>query len=194
MSRQYRMKVRAEASEETGQRILEAAQQLFGELLYDHVSLQAVADRAGVGVQTVIRHFTSKEQLFAAVVQWTSRQIRAERDQAPVGDVSGAVRNLINSYERWGDHVLNRLAQEQRTPAIREVTDVGRCYHHAWVERSFGPLLADGPTSERKQRLAQLVALTDLYVWKVLRRDLGLSRDETEIAVRDLVNRIMGNG
>lgn len=188
------MKVRAEASEETGQRILEAAQQLFGELLYDHVSLQAVADRAGVGVQTVIRHFTSKEQLFAAVVQWTSRQIRAERDQAPIGDVSGAVRNLIDSYERWGDHVLNRLAQDQRTPAIREVTDAGRRYHHAWVERSFGSLVASGPTSERTQRLAQLVAVTDLYVWKVLRRDLGLSRDETEIAVRDLVNRITGNG
>jgi len=188
------MKVRAEASEETGQRILEAAQQLFGELLYDQVSLQAVADRAGVGVQTVIRHFTSKEQLFAAVVQWTSRQIRAERDQAPIGDVSGAVRNLIDCYERWGDHVLNRLAQEQRTPAIREVTDVGRRYHYAWVERSFGPLVASGPTSERTQRLAQLVAVTDLYVWKVLRRDLGLSRDETEMAVRDLVNKITGNG
>ena len=194
MSRSYRMKVRAEASEEMGQRILEAAQQLFGELLYDHVSLQAVADRAGVGVQTVIRHFTSKEQLFAAVVQWTSRQIRAERDQAPIGDVSGAVRNLIDIYERWGDHVLNRLAQAQRTPTIREVTDAGRRYHHAWVERSFGPMVASGSMSERTQRLAQLVAVTDLYVWKVLRRDLGLSRDETEMAVRDLVNRITGNG
>jgi AcrR family transcriptional regulator len=188
------MKVRAEASAETGQRILEAAQQLFGGLLYAQVSLQAVAERAGVGVQTVIRHFTSKDQLFAAVVQWTSRQIRAERDRAPIGDVSGAVRNLIDSYERWGDHVLNRLAQEQRTPAIREVTDAGRSYHHDWVERSFGPLLADDLTSERTQRLAQLVAVTDLYVWKVLRRDLGLSRDETEMAVRDLVNRITGNG
>jgi len=188
------MKVRAEGREETGQRILEAAQQLFGELLYAQVSLQAVADRAGVGVQTVIRHFTSKEQLFAAVVQWTSRQIRAERDQAPIGDVSGAVRNLIDSYERWGDHVLNRLAQEQRTPALREVTDAGHRYHYAWVERVFGPLLADGPMSERTQRLAQLVALTDLYVWKVLRRDLGLSREETEIAVCDLVNRVTGNG
>ena len=194
MSRPYRMKVRAAANEEMGQRILEAAQQIFGELLYDQVSLQAVADRAGVGVQTVIRHFTSKEQLLAAVVQWTSRQIRAERDQAPIGDVSGAVRNLIDSYERWGDHVLNRLAQEQRTPALREATDAGHRYHHAWVERSFGPLVASGPTSEHKQRLAQLVAVTDLYVWKVLRHDLGLSRDETEMAVRDLITRITGNG
>jgi AcrR family transcriptional regulator len=187
------MKVRAEASEETRQRILEAAQQLFGELLYAQVTLQAVADRAGVGIQTVIRHFTSKEQLFAAVVEWTSRQISAERDLAPIGEVSGAVKNLIDIYERWGDHVLNRLAQEQQTPAIREVTDAGRRHHHAWVERAFGPLLADGPMSKRKQRLVQLVAVTDLFVWKVLRRDLGLSREETESAVRDLVTRITGH-
>lgn len=194
MSRTYRMKVRAEASEATGQRILEVAQQLFGEILYDRVSLQVVAERAEVSVQTVIRRFTSKEQLFAAVTQWTSRQIRGERDQAPVGDVTGAVRNLIDSYERWGDHVLNRLAQEQRTSAIRAVTDAGRRYHQAWVERIFGSLIAGVSPSERKPRLAQLVAVTDLYMWKVLRRDLGLSRDETEIALCDLVNRITGNG
>jgi AcrR family transcriptional regulator len=70
------MQVRAQAREETGQRILATAQQLFGELLYDQVSLQAVAERAGVTVQTVLRRFTSKEQRFAAVTQWTSQQIR----------------------------------------------------------------------------------------------------------------------
>ena len=181
-------------SEATGQRILETAQQLFGELLYDQVSLQAVADSAGVTVQTVLRRFTSKEQLFAAVTQWTSRQIRMARDQAPVGDVTGAVRNLIESYERWGDQVLNRLTQEQRTPVIREATAAGRRYHHAWVERVFSPLLADGPASERPQQLSQLVAVTDLYVWKVLRRDLGLSREATEMAMRDLVSSITGHG
>ncbi len=188
------MKVRAEASEATGQHILEVAQQLFGEMLYDHVSLQEVADRAEVSVQTVIRHFTSKEQLFTAVTQWSSRQIRAGRDQAPVGDVTGAVRNLIDCYEQWGDHVLNCLAQEQRTPALREVTDAGRRYHHAWVKRTLGLLLADISASECTQHLNQLVAVTDMYMWKVLRRDLGLSRNETEMAVRSLVNRIIGNG
>ncbi len=206
-SRPYRMQVRAQASEETGQRILATAQQLFGELLYDQVSLQAVADRAGVTVQTVLRRFTSKEQLFAAVTQWTSQQIRLARDQAPVGEVTGAVRNLIDTYERWGDQVLHRLTQEQRTPALREVTEAGRRYHHirevteagrryhqAWVEHVFGPLLADGPAPERHQQLAQLVAVTDLYVWKVLRRDLRRSREETERAIRDLVHRITGTG
>ena len=35
--------------------------------------------------------------------------------------------------------------------------------------------------------LAQLVALMDVYVWKVLRRDRGLSRMETENAMCEMV-------
>lgn len=185
------MKVRAEASEETGQRILEVAQKLFGELLYDQVSLQEVANQAEVSVQTVFRRFESKEQLFAATMEFTSKQIREKRDQAPVGDVIGAVSNLIETYERWGDHTLNRLAQEQRAPLLQNMIDAGRRHHCAWVERVFAPHLVSDPPQERKQRLAQLVAVTDLYVWKVLRHDVSLSQEETEMAMRDLVNRII---
>ena len=193
-SRPYRMTARAEASAATGQRILDVAQRLFGELPYDQVSLQAVAARADVTVQTVLRRFASKEQLFAAVAEQTSRQIRSERDAAPVGDAAGVVRNVVDNYERWGDHFLNLLAQEQRTPAIRTATDTGRRYHRAWVERSFAPMLAGLSPADREQRLAQLVAVTDLYVWRLLRRDQGLSRDETETAVRDLVRRLAEHG
>ena len=185
------MQERARASEATGHRILEAAQQLFGELLYDQVSLHAVAVRAGVTVQTVLRRFASKDQLFAAVTQGMAQQIRHELEQTPVGDVTGAVRTKIEIYERWGDEVLHRLTQEQRTPALHAVTERGRRAHYDWVERVFGPLLADRPTDARRQQLTQLIAVTDLYVWKVLRRDLGLSREETEHAMRDLVQRII---
>jgi AcrR family transcriptional regulator len=188
--RSYRMQERARASEATGHRILAAARQLFGKLIYDQVSLQAVAEHAGVTVQTVLRRFTSKEALFTAVTQDMAHQIRHVLEQAPVGDVTGAVRTKIEIYERWGDEVVHRLTQEQRTPAIRAVTEGGRRTHYAWVERVFGPLLADRPTDARRQQLAQLIAVTDLYVWKVLRRDLRLSREETERAMRDLVQRI----
>jgi hypothetical protein len=50
-------------------------------------------------------------------------------------------------------------------------------------------VLGDLTPAERAQRIAQLIAVIDLYSWKVLRRDLGMSRDETEAAVRDLVDR-----
>jgi hypothetical protein len=32
--------------------------------------------------------------------------------------------------------------------------------------------------------------VVDLYVWKVLRRDLGMTRSQTEAAVMDLVGRV----
>jgi len=184
------MTARAAASEATEQKIRDAAVSLFGELLYDQVSLQAVADRAGVTVQTVLRRFNSKEELFAAAAERMTRQIEDERDVVSAGDITGAVANTIDTYERWGDQILNLLAQEQRMRAIQELTDFGRRHHYGWVEHVFGPLLATASAGVRSQRVAQLIAVTDLYVWKVLRRDLGLSRDDTEVAVRDLVDRL----
>ena len=190
-TRPYRMVARAAAAEATRLRILDAARQLFAELLYDQVSLDAVAARAGVTVQTVIRRFTSKEHLFAAVAQWKSDQIRGARDQALEGDLVGAIGNLFDTYEQWGDDVLNLLAQEQRTVLIRQVTDRGRRYHHAWVEQVFSPLLEDVPPEHRRRRLAQLIAITDVYAWKILRRDLGLHRQEAEATVRELAAGIL---
>jgi hypothetical protein len=58
-------------------------------------------------------------------------------------------------------------------------------------ERTFSPWLRDrGKRSQ--QRLAQLVAVTDVYVWKLFRRDQGLSREAAERALRDLVDLITG--
>ena len=185
------MVARAEAAEATHGRILEAARGLFGELPYDQVSLDAVAVRAGVTVQTVLRRFGSKEGLLAAVAEWRSARIRAERDVTEVGDLAGAIANLVEDYERWGNEVLHFLAQEDRIPAIREVTQRGRAYHHAWVRRVFAPQLRRVTPEQRERRIAQLIAATDLYTWKILHRDLGLGRAEVEEALRDLAGQIL---
>jgi AcrR family transcriptional regulator len=188
--RTYRMGLRADAAEATGERILEAARQSFGELLYDQVSLRAVADRAAVTVQTVIRRFGSKENLFAAVAQRRSGEIREQRDAAPVGDIAAATRLLVDSYERWGDEQLHLLAQERRAEMLAAAVASGRRYHRAWVERVFAPSLHGLPAQQRKRRVAELVAVTDLYTWRIFRRDLGFGRAETEAAMRDLVERL----
>ena len=122
---------------------------------------------------------------------WKSDQIRGARDQSPEGDVAGAIANLVGTYEQWGNDVLNLLAQEQRTALIRQVTDRGRRYHHAWVKRVFSPLLKDALPEQRPRRLAELIAVTDVYVWKILRRDLGLHREEAEATVRELAAAIL---
>ena len=44
---------------------------------------------------------------------------------------------------------------------------------------------------ERRRRLAQLVAICDVYTWKLLRRDQGLSRERTAAAIRHMVQAIL---
>ena len=192
--RQYRMAARAQATQANGERILAAAQELFAEQLYDQVSCDDVAAQAGVTVRTVMRRFGSKQQLFGAVAEERALTIRSSRREAPVGDVPGAVRNLVGSYEEWGDIVLHMLAQERRIAAVGEAVRAGRRYQQAWVTRVFSPLLGDLPPLVQRRRLAQLRTVTDIYAWKVLRRDLGLGRAEVELALRELISDIVARG
>jgi hypothetical protein len=59
-----------------------------------------------------------------------------------------------------------------------------------WVERTFARWLPRERVA-RSRRLAQLVALMDVYVWKILRRDRGLGRPETEKAIREMVSALL---
>ena len=192
--RPYRMRARAEATAETGRRILEAAIELHRERFFDQVSLADIAERAGVTVQTVIRRFGSKERLIEATAEEGTRQVIRQRDQAPVGDVDGAVENLVDHYEEWGESALRLLAQEERVAAFRSVTDAARAFHHEWVERTFAPLLAKRIGAARQRLLAELVAICDVYYWKLLRRDMGLSREQTELAIRETILALEGEG
>ena len=190
--RPYRMRARAEAAAETRRRILEATIELHRERYFDQVSLEDIAKRAGVTVQTVIRRFGNKERLIEVAAEEGNKQVARQRDQAPVGDVEGAVKNLIEHYEEWGDSVLRLLAQEERVPAFRSVTDAGRALHYEWVERTFAPLLAERTGTARRRLSAELIAICDVYFWKILRRDLGLSREQTELALRETILALKG--
>src|SRR5918998_1227622 len=170
--RPYRMRARAEAAAETGRRILEATIELHSERFFDQVSLEDIAERAGVTVRTVIRRFGSKERLIEAAAEEGERRVTHQRHQAPIGDIEGAVNNLVDHYEEWGDTVLRLLAQEERVAAFRSITEAGRAFHYEWVERTFSPLLAQPTGKARRRFLAELVGICNVYFWKLLRRDL----------------------
>ncbi len=190
--RPYRMRARAEAAAETGRRILEATIELHSERFFDQVSLEDIAERAGVTVRTVIRRFGSKERLIEAAAEEGKRGVTHQRYQAPIGDIEGAINNLMDHYEEWGDTALRLLAQEERVPAFRSITEAGRAFHYEWVERTFAPLLAKRTEEERRRLLAELIAVCDVYFWKLLRRDLGLSREQTELAIRETILALKG--
>jgi len=191
--RAYRKGVRAEAAEETRRRILDAVIGLHMGRYYDQISLDDVAERAGVTVQTVLRRFGSKDQLIDVASEVARERVVGQRSEAPVGDIAGAVENLVDHYEEWGESTLRLLAQEDQVPALRKATDAGRALHYEWVERTFSPLLAERGGEDRRRHLAQLVAVCDVYFWKILSRDLGLSRGQTVLAMREMIYALKGD-
>jgi AcrR family transcriptional regulator len=181
------MAARAEAAAETGERLLASAFKHFTTRPYEEVRLQKIATDAGVTVQTLHNRFGSKDQLLSAAYWWWGEQELARRDAAPVGDVRGAIRVVFDHYEAHGDAILRMLSQEDRIPAIRDMTDIGREYHRDWTRRVFAPLLVGLTPARRERRLASLVVATDVLVWKLLRRDMRMERRAAESTVAELI-------
>jgi AcrR family transcriptional regulator len=186
-TRTYDMTRRARAAAETTERIVGATEALLATVPVTDITLPDIAAGAGVTVQTVLRHMRSREGCFAAVGQRLAARVEAQRGHTQPGDVEGAIASLIAHYEAEGRLVLNLLAQEAMAhPLPREAAEAGRAYHRAWVERCFGPWAVDPDPAT----IDALVAATDLYVWKLLRLDLGRSAEATEAVIGRLVRAV----
>ncbi|WP_187270659.1 TetR/AcrR family transcriptional regulator [Lacisediminihabitans profunda] len=187
-TRPYEMRARADAAAQTRERIMAAAIELANEKPINALVLPDVATRAEVSVQTVLRLFGSRDGLLDAATESALESVRAERDVAP-GDVAAAVGTLFDHYEVRGDGVLLLLGQERWEPRAAEITSAGRLLHREWVEGVFAPFLArDG---ERDATVDLLVAASDVYTWKLWRRDRCLSRPDAEARMLRLIGNIL---
>jgi AcrR family transcriptional regulator len=184
-TRTYSLGARATAMEATRTRILEAALGLWRERWYDDVTLADVAAAGGVSVQTLLNHFGGKAGLVEAVADWATPRVEAVRE-APAGDVRRIVAALFDDYEVNGEATFRWNAEAARVPALASVLARARESHRAWLERVFADRLpARGATRERA--LSLHYAATDVYLWKLWRVDLGLSRPDAERAMRELL-------
>ena len=179
--RAYSMELRAAAAEATYERILGAAAEAFLEHWYDDVTIASIAKRAGVSGQTVINHFGSKDQLFTAAHERLGEELVERRYRPEPGDVRGAVEALLEDYEITGDAVVRFLALEEKVPSLAPVLAAGRKGHREWVEAMF----------QAPELVPELVVATDVYTWKLLRRDQGLSRDETFASILKIVEALL---
>lgn len=177
-TRPYTMTARAEAAGRTRDRIMNAALALSTQKPIAAISLPDIARRAGVSVQTVLRQFDSRDGVLDATADFARAEVAEERRAVP-GDVPAAMRVLIEHYERRGDGVLMLLGQESWEPRAATITAAGRRLHRDWVTEVFTPLIASGGADEREHLIDLLVVATDVYTWKLLRRDRRLSRSDT---------------
>lgn len=190
--RLYRMVARAESTAATREGILEAAEAVADELHYEEITLAAVSKRAGVSVQTILRHFGTRDELFVATVLHMGMKMSGDRDVEPSDDPKQIVSILIDHYERFGDRILWMLAQEDRHSQIKVFTDLGRTFHAEWCRQAFAPALKGLRGMRRERRLSQFVTATDIYIWKILRRDRSLSPSQVKLAICELLEPLLG--
>lgn len=182
--RRYSMERRSAQAEATKERVREAAVGLYSEQPQDF-TLKAVATRAQTSVQTVLRVFGNKEALIVAAAE--DAQARMRRQNWPEGDAIAAVRVLFDDYEKSGDMLTQHLGAERRYPVLGQQIEAGRRHHRDWVEKVFAPQLRTRSGQARQTLLFALLAATDVYVWKLLRRDLGLYRRAAELVVIEII-------
>src|SRR6188768_3138663 len=186
--RAYDMTKRSDAEGGTRRRVAEAALLLFKERDYDDVSLNEIARAAGVSHQTVLNHCESKAGVLMAAGELFSEEIRNLEVDAVVGDVTSVVRTTCIRYEVLGDANARWAAMSTRAPEVAEGLARGRSGFQSWLEEMLGDLMpSDADPAERRRVLLGLHAALDVFTWKLLRRDLGLSQDQTEAQLTDLV-------
>jgi AcrR family transcriptional regulator len=180
--RPYRQRQRAAQAQANTERIMEAALELYAERPFDQLTLASVAERAGVGVQTVIRRVQTKDGLVRAVREWIVPQVEAARGE-PTPDPDAIAAALQRQYERWGAVSDRTLRQEDTSPALADSARGGRAAHRAWLDAAF-------PTAS-PDVIAALIGVCGVELWLVLRRDGGLTAEQTRETVAHLIRSVL---
>jgi AcrR family transcriptional regulator len=168
--------------------ILGAALSLGYEDLDVDPTLERVAERAGVSVQTVLRHFGSRDALLSAAAEAGRQEVLAER-VPPDGGIDEALATLVAHYALRGAFSLEMLGRERTDPRAAAVTSGGKRLHRTWVETVFAERLR--AAGDREALVDLLVVATDVYTWKLLHLDRGLPAGVVAERMRTLADAIL---
>ena len=165
--------------------MLKCAAQLLADSGTDEFRLEDVAQAAGVSVQTILRAFGSKDGLVIKTLEFEAPSAldMSVYDNIRIEDVGDMIRTMFQVYDKIGDLVIHALAHEHRSPEFQKSLDVGRAFHKGWIADACDIHIAKRPPDERAAMFHALLAATDIYVWKILRRDEGLSLEDTVATV-----------
>jgi AcrR family transcriptional regulator len=173
MARQYQMKKRATARDETRERIVRATMALHDEQGVATTSFADVAQRAGVGAATVLRHFPTVSSLVAACGQHVAAEMRppSPSDAAEIFQglttTHSRLERLVNEldafYSRGSRRLIAAANDRDRVPELDhflKLVDAG-------IEAQIKEAAADEEPTE--QLIGVLIALCDVSVWQRMR-------------------------
>jgi len=186
--RTYRQETRARQTRANTDGIVRAAVALVRRTpVVADITLEDVARESGLTVRTILRRFGSRDGVLEAAFAHIKEDFKSARVPTTPGDVRAAIASLIDQYEHIGDLNIRALEQEQQLPLLHAALNEGRRHHREWVRQIFAPNLAGFSAKDRERRVTSLYAATDVYLWKLLRRDLNHDRRVLEDTFHHLV-------
>jgi AcrR family transcriptional regulator len=170
---------RVRRSEKSRAAILDALFELVGEGVLQPTA-QQVAERAGVGIRSVFRHFDDMEGLFAEMGARLRREaLPLLREPGPDGALGARVEALVRRRAR----LFERIAHYKRSGDVQRWRSAFlRAEHGALVRELRADLLRALPELEGagSETLEAIDLLTSFEAWDRLRTDQRLSRERAE--------------
>jgi AcrR family transcriptional regulator len=177
--RTYHMEARAKAVAENDRKIMDAVADLWLNLPLLELTLEKVADQSGVTVRTILRKFGSKEGLLKACIENYGGRFTQDRMKVTPGNLPEILDALLEEYELMGEANIRALTVEHEFPFTQIVLKKARKIHRDWCRMVFKPFLPAEDSKFFEIRLSAFIAATEFYLWKLLRKDLGKSLNET---------------
>lgn len=182
---------RALRSERSREAIVHAMLELVGEGELSPTA-ERIAERAGVGLRTVFRHFDDLEGIFAAMDATLETRVLSELGEAsPRGDLAARIRGLaqrrMRLFERIAPYRRSAALKRWRSPFLQE-RNVAMVRRLRDEMRRWLPELASAP--EEIEPAAELVL--SFEAWDRLRSEQRLGAARAQAVVEHALRALLG--
>ncbi len=174
-------------AEITKHEIINAFGRLWNQYSIKEITLEMVSNESGVTTRTIMRKFGSKVGLLTESLPILTAQVEAQRKVTKAGDIDAILQALLSNYESMGEAAIRTINLESELEIAREIGRKGRELHRNWCIQMFSPYLPEQNTPEFEIQLNSFIAATEIYLWKLMRKDLKLSREKTLAIFKNMV-------
>jgi len=184
--RGYKSELRAQQTAGTRDLIIKTAAESFVPWTTD-VPFDKLAERAGISVRTVFRHFPTQRDLVAATVPYLEERCGWRPDEMTAENLAEMSQR---TFAYFGD-LLERSAGDS-DPMPAELRTVRARQRTEPIERAIGPLTERMDPGLARGVLAVMSGLTRIHFLRGMHEQWGLGGEDAGKAVEWAVNALLG--